>query len=135
MKPMGKSPITEVREWLESSGAPAAGPIADRPGPQLRPARPIQTPGIARRTAQRIAREVADELNVEPLELRAQAWHFEMIGRGCECFEAECYPCDECKRESAEVLELLRSVTDAAITATVRVIQRGAEIPRGRRQP
>lgn len=119
-----------------SAAPPAAGPITDNPVPQSRPAaQPIQPPGIARRIAQRIAREVSDELRLEPLELRAQAYHFEMIGSGCDCFESNRYPCDDCKRETADLLALLRSVLEDATAAAFRVYQRGQEIPRGRRRP
>lgn len=114
------------------STAASAGKPAD-PGPQAQAPRSTVPPAIARRIHRNIAAEVAAELQIEPLELRARAWHFEMIGAGCPCHGADRYPCNECLREADDLLQLLRSVTDDAIRAAARMVARQDEIPRGKR--
>jgi hypothetical protein len=113
------------------SGARTAGKTPDQSA--LASARPTVPPAIARRAQKRISADIAAEMQVEPLELRARAWHFEMIGGGCECFTAGAYPCQACEDEAADLLQLLRSVMDETIEAYRRVQQRTAAIPPGRR--
>jgi hypothetical protein len=96
-------------------------------------ARPIVPPGIARRAQKRLAQEIMDDLQIEPLELRARAWHFEMIGAGCDCFRAGAYPCSSCDDEARDLLQLLQSVMDETMAAQRRIIERSDTLPIGRR--
>jgi len=79
--------------------------------------------------------DVAADLRIEPLELRARAWHFEMIGAGCECHAAGAYPCDCCDAETDNLWQLLLAVVDETINAHRLIQERSANLPIGRRQP
>lgn len=124
-----------MKKARASDGVPPGTP-ADPPDLPARVSRPITAPAIVRRTLTRIATAIAADLEAEPLELRAAAYHYEMIGCGCECFEAGRYPCKDCQAETLELLALLRSVADDAIAATVQAMQRldTEQLPIGRRR-
>ena len=120
-----------------NNGTPSDARTAGKGGSldPLSAARPTVPPGLARRAQRRMTVEIAAELQIEPLELRARAWHFEMIGAGCECFADGVYPCDDCQAEAFDLLQLLQKVVDETITTHRLVQERSARIPRGRRQP
>jgi hypothetical protein len=113
------------------SDARSAG-TTDRPHPS-RAARPVVPPAVARRAQKRIADDVAAELGIEPLELRARAWHFEWIGAGCECADAGAYPCQDCQNETGNLLALLQAVVAETLAARTVLEARAADVPIGRR--
>jgi len=116
------------------SDARSNGSGTDRPGPP-EAARPIVPPAMAVRAQKRIADEIAAELQIEPLELRARAWHYERIGAGCECTAAGAYPCKHCDFEVSDLLRLLQTVMDETFAVQRRIMERQADMPIGRRRP
>ena len=68
---------------------------------------------------------------IEPLELRAQAWHYEHLRGACRCPDRG-YPCPDCQQHITALVALLRQVADDSIAATVNAWRRigTAMIPR-----
>lgn len=60
----------------------------------------------------------AQAFSVEVIYQRAETWHAQHTGRGCDCREAGYYPCSACR---AEILELV-ALLDSVVRDTIRVV-------------